>query len=381
MIAGLRRHIARHLKNISGWQTDRKIVVIESDDWGSIRMPSKQVFNNFLRSGYRVDQAPPYERYDSLASTDDLELLFNVLSSIEDQNGKPAVITANILTANPDFDKIKASGYQEYFYELITKTFDRYPRHANCLNLWKGGYEAGIFHPQSHGREHLNVSLFMNALQEADEDVLFAFKNRLAGSIPKSNPMQGNQFVESLRFANQDDKQQKLSIILEGLDLFESLMGYRSETFIPPNYLWSPDYDESMSKKGVRFYQGNWKMQQPLFDGSVQMNRHRLGEENKFGQQYLVRNATFEPAMVTTGKDPVGSCLQDISAAFRLNKPAIICSHRLNFVGFIDETNRDRNLQMLQELLSTITKRWPQVEFLNSVELGNMMVSENGRHI
>ena len=33
-----------HASNIPGWRTKRKIVVIESDDWGSIRMPSLKVF-------------------------------------------------------------------------------------------------------------------------------------------------------------------------------------------------------------------------------------------------------------------------------------------------------------------------------------------------
>lgn len=33
----------RHFLNLPGWHTRRKIVVIESDDWGSIRMPSKEV--------------------------------------------------------------------------------------------------------------------------------------------------------------------------------------------------------------------------------------------------------------------------------------------------------------------------------------------------
>ncbi|NTW32234.1 MAG: hypothetical protein HGB12_06370 [Bacteroidetes bacterium] len=31
--------------NIPGWRTDRKILVIESDDWGSIRMPSKETYS------------------------------------------------------------------------------------------------------------------------------------------------------------------------------------------------------------------------------------------------------------------------------------------------------------------------------------------------
>ena len=40
----LKQTITHNLLNIPGWRTKRHIVVIESDDWGSIRMPSKDVY-------------------------------------------------------------------------------------------------------------------------------------------------------------------------------------------------------------------------------------------------------------------------------------------------------------------------------------------------
>ncbi|WP_441000605.1 hypothetical protein [Fodinibius sp. SL11] len=372
MFPKIKKIASRNLVNIPGWRTDRKIVVFESDDWGSIRMPSKKVYQKCLKSGYRVDQIV-YERVDSLASEDDLELLFGVLNSIKDKNANPAVITANALVANPDFEKIKSSQYQEYFFELITKTFERYPRHSNCLNLWKEGKERGLFYPQSHGREHLNVSLFINALQQHNEDVLFGFEHGMPGCIAKGEGQGGNKYVEALRFVNQQDKEDKLEIILEGLDLFENMMGYRSESFIPPNYLWSPDFDEKMSKNGVRYYQGRRKMKEPKFDGSIHLSSYKLGEQNEFGQRYLVRNGIFEPSLNRGNIDSVVQCLKDITVAFRMKKPAVICSHRLNYVGFIDEKNRDNNLKLLKELLSEIVKKWPDVEFMNSVQLGKMI--------
>jgi hypothetical protein len=71
------------LQDIKIKQT-RKIIVIESDDWGSIRMPSKEVYRSLLKKGLRVDQCP-YNRYDSLASEDDLTGLFNVLMKYKDK--------------------------------------------------------------------------------------------------------------------------------------------------------------------------------------------------------------------------------------------------------------------------------------------------------
>ncbi|MGY6555170.1 MAG: hypothetical protein ACXIUM_11695, partial [Wenzhouxiangella sp.] len=55
--------------------------------------------------------------------------------------------------------------------------------------------------------------------------------------------------------------------------------------------------------------------------------------------------------------------------AFQMNKPAIISSHRINFCGFIDESNRDQNLEALDYLLKAVLQRWPDVEFITSEEL------------
>jgi hypothetical protein len=42
----LRDILGKYYINLRGWKTKRKIVVIESDDWGSIRMPSPESFNS-----------------------------------------------------------------------------------------------------------------------------------------------------------------------------------------------------------------------------------------------------------------------------------------------------------------------------------------------
>ena len=146
MLENLKHKLSHHLLNIPGWKTNRRIVVIHSDDWGSIRMPSRKIFSILTqKNGFSVDN--PYNRYDTLASADDLNALFNVLTSVTDKNGNPAVITANCLLANPDFQRIKESDYEKYFYENIDITFEKYGR-TESLALWQQGLNTGIFFPQ-----------------------------------------------------------------------------------------------------------------------------------------------------------------------------------------------------------------------------------------
>jgi hypothetical protein len=102
--------------------------------------------------------------------------------------------------------------------------------------------------------------------------------------------------------------------------------------------------------------------------------KKRLGETNRAGQLHLVRNVFFEPTLQRKGNtDPVDKALKAISTAFRMNKPAIICTHRLNYIGYIDPDNRDRNLKLLHSLLARMLKKWPDIEFVTSQELGKII--------
>jgi len=372
----IRQTVAPYLKNAGGWRTGRKLVLFESDDWGAIRMPSREVYNKCLKAGYEVD-TNAYEKYDSLASEEDLNFLYNLLLSFSDGHGYHPVFTANVLCANPDFDQIQDSGFKKYYYERITETFRQYPDHSRCFDLWRSGIGEKIFFPQSHGREHLNVSMFMNALKHGDRDALFGFRHRMPGCMPRSMEG-GNKYVETLRYSSESDKKQKLEILLDGLDLFEELFGYRSRTFTPPNYLWSPDYNGPISQSGVRYYQGNRKMKDPVVGSQFKFHTHKLGEENRFNQRYLVRNVTFEPSLIQHKEKVVDQCMWEIAAAFRMSKPAIICTHRLNYVGFIDPDNRDQNLVLLEQLLKRMLDRWPEIEFITSAELGEQIDKECG---
>ena len=41
--------------------------------------------------------------------------------------------------------------------------------------------------------------------------------------------------------------------------------------------------------------------------------------------------------------------------------------------SYIDENNRDQNLKKLESLLNETLKKWPEVEFMTSVDLGKAM--------
>lgn len=368
------KNIKRSLGNLPGWRTNRHIVVFESDDWGSIRTPSKEVYEICLKQGYQADKNI-FSKYDSLASEDDLSLLFDLLASFSDINGNPPAFTANCLVANPDFEKIKRDDFEVYHFELITETFKKYPNHIKCFDLWMKGIETKVFKPQSHGREHLNASRFLHDLKQGNKDARFAFDMQMPGIFAKDDVAMGNNYIVALEYKDEADKISKGDILREGLELFSKLFGYESKSFIATNYVWSPDHEKTLSESNVQYLQGSKYQLIPNGNYSGFKKRyHYLGQKNRWGQLFLTRNGHFEPSL-NPGVDWVSSCLADIQSAFFWNKPAIISTHRINYVGFIDQQNRDKSLFLLKELLRQILIKWPDVEFFTSDELGNEIVT------
>ena len=80
-----RELILRNIINTFGYKTNRKIVVFESVDWGSIRMPSKLAYSNLLKKGIGVDKSYLYDTLDSLEKKEDLEVKKNTNNKL---NGK-----------------------------------------------------------------------------------------------------------------------------------------------------------------------------------------------------------------------------------------------------------------------------------------------------
>lgn len=374
MFSNFRHTIRRNLTNSRGWRTQRKIVVIESDDWGSIRMPSKAVYNKLLEHGIPVDKCP-YNRYDSLASESDLSKLFGVLHSVEDANNHPAVITANTIIANPDFKKIRDSNFLEYYYELFTDTLGQYPEHEKAFSLWRAGIDSGIFHPQFHGREHLHVNRWMEYLKKGSSETKQAFDLNLFGISTNITSENRGSFLAAHDWEKESDRQFSLNAIEDGLFQFKSLFGYPSLSAISPNYIWNKDIENAMTNNGVRFLQGVAVQGLPEFHRNGKMTiRHHTGQRNQIRQMYLVRNCFFEPSL-NSSINWTDRCMSEIRTAFAWKKPAIICSHRVNYIGYIEEENRDTNLRLLSELLTKIVRQWPDVEFMSSDQLGQTIVN------
>lgn len=367
IIQSIKSYLSATKINRKGKSVHQKLVIIESDDWGAVRTPSKEAVKAFQKKGLEIGRS--IYQVDALESQDDLELLFELLSKHKDASGSSAKFTANAIMANPDFDKIKAANYSEFHYEKFTDTFQKYPNHSKNLDLWWQGKSNGIFQPQFHGREHLNFKRWLKVLQLDNEAAHFCFdwNATYSGTGDYS-------FMEAYDWDSQNEIHDQKLILADGFRIFKETFGEVSKSFIAPCYNWDPLIEEVLKEQGVEWIQGLRSQLMPTgtFDQYKPL-QHTFGETNSLGIQYNIRNCMFEPSM-NPNRDWVNSCLAQISSAFHWNKPAVICSHRINFVGFIDEKNRDRGLKDLNLLLQTILKKWPDVLFISTDELSQFAI-------
>lgn len=367
----IKEKISKNYINAIGWSTKQKYLLIESDDWGAVRMPSRKVYDKLIKNNIPVDKFS-FDKNDSVESEDDLNELFSSLEKFRDKIGNPAVLTAYHVLANPYFEKINASNRKEYHYETILETYASSGHTKNVPELIKEGMRKGVYIPQFHGREHIHVKRWMEAINSTSQKEQIAFENEAIISTKSkscTSPYLKNYFA-SLDYDSIDEFSELEKIHSEGLELFEQIFGFKSLTFMAQGSVYGDHILKNLNNKGVKLVNGQ-QLHPNLKGGFDNINKY-WGANNKYGQKYWRRNCMFEPGR-NQDFDWVGKCMEEIEIAFRWGKPAVISSHRENFIGSIFKENRKQSLKKLERLLEKVILKWPDVQFINSAQLAEIM--------
>lgn len=349
-------------------KTSKKQILCLSDDWGSVRLRSKKAQDILVKKGLIIENR--FDRYDSLESNDDLELLFEILTKYKDQNGNHPVLTAVSNVANPDFSNITASNFKEYHFEEVTLTYQRYPKSDRVLSLVQDGIRNRIFIPQSHGREHLQINWWLNELQNKSSFARLFFEEEYFFLGPKylDFPKRKRGLGAAFDVWDRKDIDVQLDILKSALDLFKDLYGFSAKLFTPPSLYYNPRIEPTAFSNGVEWLDLGRFFKIPKPDGKESYQLNYLGRQKKSGLRVLVRNAVFE-TNISENDNGINRALYDIERAFNSKQPAIVSNHRASFVGTICSKNRDRGLKSLDELLSKVIRKWPDVEFISPNDL------------
>lgn len=374
MIQSFKENLILNVKNIIGWKTKRKILVFSVDDYGNVRLDSKEAREKLDAAGMKIYSR--FDLYDTLETKQDLEQLYEVLSSVKDKNGRHAIFTPYALPCNINFEKMEQEGFQKYHFETLPETYNKlaikYPKaYQDAWSIWQEGIEKGFMKPQFHGREHLNLILFNDKLKKQDLELLTALKNRSYTSISDEDYPTISS-TAAFDFWDPKENEAFKPILEEGLHLFKEVFGYKSNYFTPPVYNIHHSLYRTLVSNGIKYIDLGLIRKEHQGFGKYKTEINYTGKKTKQGLTIMVRNVVFEPTE-DRGIDWVAFTMKQIEAAFRWNKPAIISSHRVNFCGHIDIKNREKGLLELKKLLHQITTKWPDVEFMSADEVADLV--------
>jgi hypothetical protein len=350
---------------------DKKIIVIESDDWGSERIPNNRARNKLISHGVDME-SNPYSRYDTLEQIEDLELMQSLFEQIENTWGKKVKLTTNFILENPDYEKVASTNFTEYFGQSFIQT---YAQRDGNIDVWKKIKELelnGYIRPQFHGREHINIPLWLEELRIGNEAFRAAFDLGCFGIDAENKNLNRKNLMSAFEYFDDSQKKFVENSFIDGYSKFSEIFGFQSQSMVVPRHVWNPELNQTFTSAGVKYMQTS--INQIVSCANSDENiRHYTGKKDRdTNLLFLVRNVFFEPAY-DTNYDWLAKTLQKIRLLFLLNIPVIISMHRINFVGGLDLQARDNHLKKFTCLIENIIKYHPEVEFLSTDELGKLV--------
>jgi len=283
--------------------------------------------------------------------------LFHVLQDNATTNNVSPVFTFNTVMQNPNFDKIRAHNFEKFYGVNL---FDSYKEYygEDSKAVWDSAIKENLMLPQYHAREHLNAYLWLKDLRKGIKDTKIAFDSNFFGLKTKTSSKLRKHYLATYFSETLDEFDFVKDTLYDGVEKFEQLFGFKSKSFVASNYTWAAELEKELSKLQFKSIQSQRKQVNTNFNkGTIKYVPHYTGQKNKLNQSYTVRNVLFEPYL-DKNKDWAEIAFKQIENAFFWKTPAIICSHRINYVSNMCLKNRDHNLRQLNRLLKKINNKY-----------------------
>ena len=315
------------------------VLIVESDDWGP----------------------GPDEDAERLRG------LCAALQEFRDGVGRAPVLTLGVVLAVPGCgQEATAGGAPRYRRECLDA-----PAFAPIRDAMIEGRNAGVFAPQLHGMEH-----FWPAALEAAALANAAARAFLAGTqgVPRHESLPSHlqaRWIDASRLPssalNRGDVE---PAVAEETECFARVFGTPARVAVPVTFTWTPDVEAAWAQHGVRVVvtpgtrnTGRDSAGRLTDDGSLLRN----GDMGPSGIVYIVRDVYLEPAL---GHE-ASAVLREVSERYRLGRPALVETHRFNFVG--DEAQTARSLDELRRLLQGALRAAPGLHFMSTEELAEAL--------
>lgn len=309
------------------------VAVIESDDWGP--GPSGHVAA--------------------------LEEVIATLERNRDVTGRGATMTIGAILAVPDNRAIREQGFHRYVRQTLVS-----PRFDAMRRTLISGRDRGVLALQLHGLEHLWPAALLEWAKQDEHVREWILLSQGFDTEALPAPVQ-TRWTDVATLPSRDLPPGAIrTAVCDEVEAFGRCFGESARVAVPPTFVWNSAVERAWAKGGVRAVITPGR-RLTIRDGKgVAGGRDKVilnGELGESGLVYLVRDIYFEPTLGHTAE----ATLVQICSRNRLGRPALLETHRFNFVA--DQTSRERALGELDRLLRYLLKRFPLLRFVSSAEL------------
>ena len=305
----------------------RKALVIESDDWGICSWaPDRATFEKVRGLEVVRDYWARLGGWiaGTLESASDMERLFEFLERYRGRDGRPVSFVACYVVANPDYERIAASGLQEYHDVFLDEGVPSRWERGDILNKARDGMRRGVWLPEFHARLHHAQPLkWLQSVRDGSPQASALFEHQMF-QCEERRPEYEDMTPE-----------QQAEWIVPAIRRMDALFGRVAKCGV--------NGDATAETEKVWAGQG---IKARMCRGNVSNAESRHPQEEAMGRllpevdmTYLSRNCSLEPLGSGDLEHPSGAIAAAEAAvnAWQRGVPAVCSSHRKNYLSLIDE--------------------------------------------
>jgi hypothetical protein len=353
-----------------GFFFERPLLILQSDDWGRAGLRDHEGLEHLKSAGLALGERP-YDWY-TLETAEDLRALSTVLARHRDATGRPAVLAMNFVVANLDIPQNPSVNSLPRFLPLADGLPVGWNR-PQLFEAYREGIDAGLFYPALHGISHFCRSAVERYVSDAGERGALLQTLWKAGTpyIYWRMPWIGYEYWDPDQAHDSQflSRSAQKECIGQAVGWFARAFTRLPRSACAPGYRANSDTHRGWSEYGICCAQ----------NGPSMVSAPHL---DRYGILQIYRNVEFEPAI-----DPrysVEACLRAAEKCFSARVPAVVSVHSINFHSTVQDF-RSRTLQHLDEFLSALQARHPDLLYVHDEDLYHMVqsgsyISSTGTH-
>jgi hypothetical protein len=337
---------------VRGFFFNRPLVLIQSDDWGRVGVRDLEAVDSLRAEGIDLG-AKAYDFY-SLESAADVDAIREMLSKHRDRTGRAACLEMNFIVANLDFDQVARDQYRRIHLRPLADGLPGRWKRPGLFDAYRHGVEDGVFFPALHGVTHFNRAAVLRALAREGErrDILCLLWGMETPYIYWRMPWVGYEYCDPDIRGGFLPPNEQTALVREAVSLFSRLFSRMPVSACAPGYRANHHTLSAWKACGIRVAQnGPGQMRPPHFEGEL---------------LHLLRTFDFEPAV--DASFGLATCLAKAEEAVASGLPVVISIHSINFHSMLKDF-RSATLRLLDEFLTLLEKRHPDLLYLNGSDL------------